>query len=101
MQDNLLDALAALGDLGLSPFLADLDLASERIAGNYYTEQFKVAEQFKAIRYADLKLVSEMKKAVYRPAYIGDISGKTILAYKLGRNEEACKPCPQTGNYSA
>ena len=33
-----------------------------------------------------------MKKAVYKPAYIGDISGKTILAYKLGRNEEACKP---------
>ena len=26
MQDNLLDALAALGDLGFSPFLADLDL---------------------------------------------------------------------------
>ena len=29
MQDNLLDALAALGDLGLSPFLANLACKSQ------------------------------------------------------------------------
>ena len=35
---------------------------------------------------------SESKNAVFKPAYIGSRTGKTILTYKLRKNEEPSKP---------